>query len=176
MIDREHRLSITRQAEALGLSRGSVYYLPRPTSDADLKLMRCIDELHLDYPFAGARMLRDLLAAEGVKVGRRHAGLTRSDVHLSDPVQLFKQTGPALCRVTNLSTTRLRYMRLLRVRCIRSYSGLGSSQCEPAVSRFSHSSSCPLLRRHSSNIHLSHKLLTTPPLANARPSASTSGK
>jgi putative transposase len=74
MIDREHRLSITRQAEALGISRGSVYYLPRPTSDADLGLMRRIDELHLEYPFAGARMLRDLLAGEGVKVGRRHVG------------------------------------------------------------------------------------------------------
>ena len=56
----------------LSISRGSVYYLPRPVSAADLALMRRIDELHLEYPFAGARMLRDLLAAEGVQVGRRH--------------------------------------------------------------------------------------------------------
>lgn len=48
MIDRAHTLSITRQAEALGISRGSVYYRPRPVSDADLKLMRRIDELHLE--------------------------------------------------------------------------------------------------------------------------------
>ena len=72
MIDRGHALSITQQAEALGISRGSVYYLPRPVSERDLKLMRRIDELHLELPFAGARMLRDLLRAEGIKVGRKH--------------------------------------------------------------------------------------------------------
>lgn len=74
MIDREHKLSITRQAAALGISRGSVYYLPRSVSDDDLKLMRRIDELHLEFPFAGARMLRDLLRAEGFKAGRKHIG------------------------------------------------------------------------------------------------------
>ena len=72
MIDREHALSIGRQAKALGISRGSVYYLPRPVSDADLKLMRRIDELHLEYPFAGSRMLKGLLKAEGHEVGRCH--------------------------------------------------------------------------------------------------------
>lgn len=72
MIDRGHSLSITRQAGALGISRGSVYYLPRAVSDADLKLMRRIDELHLEFPFAGARMLRDLLRGEGSAVGRKH--------------------------------------------------------------------------------------------------------
>lgn len=71
MIDRGHALSITRQAEALGISRGTVYYLPRPVSEADLKLMRRIDELHLELPFAGARMLRDLLRNEGLTVGRK---------------------------------------------------------------------------------------------------------
>ena len=72
MIDRSHALSVTRQARELGISRGSVYYLPRPTSVADLAIMRRLDELHMDFPFAGSRMLRDLLAAEGVKVGRLH--------------------------------------------------------------------------------------------------------
>ncbi len=61
MIDPEHALSITRQAELLALSRASVYYLPRATPAADLVLMRRIDQLHLDHPFAGSRMLRDLL-------------------------------------------------------------------------------------------------------------------
>jgi putative transposase len=56
----------------VGISRGAVYYLPKPVSPADLALMRRIDELHLDYPFMGARMLRDQLAREGVPVGRRH--------------------------------------------------------------------------------------------------------
>jgi putative transposase len=72
MIDRAHDLPISKQAGALNISRGSVYYLPRPVSAADLALMRRIDELHLEFPFAGSRMLRGLLAAEGSKIGRRH--------------------------------------------------------------------------------------------------------
>jgi putative transposase len=70
MIDRAHDLPVKRQAEVLQLSRSSLYYEPRPVSAADLAVMRRIDELHLIYPFAGARMLRDLLRGEGVKVGR----------------------------------------------------------------------------------------------------------
>ena len=73
MIDRSHELPLTGQTKALGISRSSVYYLARPTSDADLALMRRIDELHLEHPFAGSRMLRDMLKAEGREVGRRHA-------------------------------------------------------------------------------------------------------
>ena len=72
MIDTKHALPITRQAELLELSRASVYYLPRVTSLVDLALMRRIDELHLNHPFAGARMLRDLPSQEGYSVGRRH--------------------------------------------------------------------------------------------------------
>jgi len=70
MIDRQHDLSITKQAEALGISRGSVYYRPRPVSAAALAVMRRMDELHLEFPFAGSRMLRDLLNKEGVEIGR----------------------------------------------------------------------------------------------------------
>ena len=69
MIDGNHALSISRQAQLAGISRGSVYYLPRPVSPADLALMRRIDELHLEHPFMGARMLRDQLNREGFKVG-----------------------------------------------------------------------------------------------------------
>ena len=72
MIDRDHDLPITHQAKLLNISRGSVYYLPRPISDADLALMRRIDELHLEHPFMGARMLRRMLQREGITVGRRH--------------------------------------------------------------------------------------------------------
>ena len=64
MIDRAHDLPITKQAEALNISRGSVYYLPRPVSEADLAIMRRLDRLHLEFPFAGSRMLRGLLVAE----------------------------------------------------------------------------------------------------------------
>ena len=72
MIDRKHPLPISRQTKAVGISRGSVYYLPRPVSDYDLELMRRIDRLHLKYPFAGSRMLRDLLRQDGFQVGRKH--------------------------------------------------------------------------------------------------------
>jgi putative transposase len=72
MIARSHDLPITLQTRELGISRGAVYYRPRQLSDADLALMRRIDELHLELPFAGSRMLRDLLAGEGIEVGRLH--------------------------------------------------------------------------------------------------------
>jgi putative transposase len=72
MIDRDHRLPVKRQAELLGISRGSVYYRPAPIPEAQLALMRRIDRLHLDHPYAGSRMLRDLLRLQGVEVGRRH--------------------------------------------------------------------------------------------------------
>ena len=70
MIDRDHDLPIKRQAEVLHLSRSTLYYRPCPLSAEDLGIMRRLDELHLNYPFAGSRMLRDFLWAEGVKIGR----------------------------------------------------------------------------------------------------------
>lgn len=63
---------MTRQPALLGLSRASVYYEPRPVAERDLALMRRLDELHLELPFAGSRRLRDLLRAEGTDVGREH--------------------------------------------------------------------------------------------------------
>ena len=72
MIDRRHKLPIKRQAEVLGMSRSTAYYKPRPVSEQDLLLMRRLDELHLNYPFAGSRMLRDLLRQQGLDVGRLH--------------------------------------------------------------------------------------------------------
>ena len=72
MIDHRHALSITQQARLLGLSRASVYYTPRAVADADLVLMRRLDALHLECPFAGSRMLRDLLRGEGQAIGRDH--------------------------------------------------------------------------------------------------------
>jgi putative transposase len=74
MIDRNHSLCVSRQAQLLKISRGAVYYVPRPIDEADLSVMRRLDRLHLEHPFMGARMLRRTLAQEGVLVGRRHVG------------------------------------------------------------------------------------------------------
>ena len=71
MIDRTHALPVVRQCHILALSRSTAYYQPQPVSDADLALMRRIDELHLAHPFAGARMLRDLLRRKGYPIGRK---------------------------------------------------------------------------------------------------------
>jgi len=67
MIDREHDLSVTKQAEILRISRGSVYYLPRPVSSEDLEIMQRLDRLHLEYPFAGSRMLRGCWLCKGAR-------------------------------------------------------------------------------------------------------------
>ena len=87
MIDRNHDLPVSRQAELLDISRSAVYYVPKPISEADLALMRRIDELHLQHPFMGARMLRRMLAQEGISVGRRHIGtlMKRLDIEALAP-------------------------------------------------------------------------------------------
>ena len=72
MIDRNHALPVIRQARALGVSRSSVYDIPQPVPAEDLNLVRRLDEMYLDHPCAGARMLWDLLRRDGVAVGRRH--------------------------------------------------------------------------------------------------------
>ncbi len=72
MIDRNAKLSLSRKAEVLGISRSSIYYKPQPVADADLKLMHRIDQQHMEFPFAGSRMLKGLLVQEGVVVGRLH--------------------------------------------------------------------------------------------------------
>jgi putative transposase len=72
MIDRGAEVTVTRQAELLALSRSSVYYTPRALSDRDLRLMRRLDELHLQWPFYGSRKLTWELRKDGNEVGRRH--------------------------------------------------------------------------------------------------------
>jgi len=58
----------------VGISRSSVYYRPKPVNTANLVLMRRMDELHLEHPFMGARMLQDQLNRAGFAVGRKHVG------------------------------------------------------------------------------------------------------
>jgi len=71
MVDREDNLAVTRQCQLLSLNRSTVYYQPKPTSDEDLKLMRRIDEMHLQRPFYGSRRIRDWLQAENHDINRK---------------------------------------------------------------------------------------------------------
>ena len=72
MIDRTHELPVTRQCKLLDVPRSTAYYQPMPESAEELALMRRIDELHLEFPFAGARMLRGMLRLDKILVGRKH--------------------------------------------------------------------------------------------------------
>ena len=113
MIDATQELSISRQAALLAISHSNLYYLPQQTSEADLALMRRMDELHLNFPFAGSRMLRDMLRLEGHRVGREHVrtlmakmgihalyrGRNTSAPHPAHPIyqkwsRLFEQLSP----------------------------------------------------------------------------------
>ena len=112
MIDRSHALPLTCQAKALGMSRGSAHYLGRPTSDVDLALMRRIDELYLEHPFAGSRMLRDMLRAEGREVGRRHVATLMKKMGVEAICRRPKTSKPGPghkihpCLLRNLAVTR----------------------------------------------------------------------
>ena len=129
MIDRDHDLPITRQAQLLGIARGTVYYQPEPISDADLALMRRIDELHLEWPFAGSRMLRDLLRRQhGIEVGRRHVrtlmrlmGIeaiyrkpNTSKKHPSHPVYPYLLRGLSIERANHVWALDITYIPMAR--------------------------------------------------------------
>ena len=93
MIHREHPLSVTRQARLLEISRGALYFQPRPTSEADLALMRRIDELHLEHPFMGARMIRR--ANQVWALDTTYITMARGFVYLAAVVDV--KSSPTLC-------------------------------------------------------------------------------
>jgi putative transposase len=95
MIDPTAKLSVSRQAIVLGISRGSVHYKPRPVSDADLKLMHGVDKLHMEFPFAGSRMLQGLLVQEGFKVGRLHVATLMKRMGIEALYRLPNTSKPA---------------------------------------------------------------------------------
>ena len=74
MIDKKASLSIVRQCRLLDLSRSSFYYHSKPVSELDIKLMRLIDEIHLELPFYGSRRIKYELRKKGYKIGRGHVG------------------------------------------------------------------------------------------------------
>jgi len=94
MIDRQHPLPVAQQCQLLEIARSSVYYVPQPVSAADLALMRQIDELHLQYPFAGSRMLRDILRLAGVSIGRKHVATLMRRIGIEALYQRPRTTTP----------------------------------------------------------------------------------
>ena len=128
MIEPAHALPVTRQAALLELSRSTVYYRPRPVSEADLALMRRLDELHLNVPFAGTRMLRAMLKLEGVAVGRQHVRTLRdtmgiaaiyrkrntSTPHPGHPVYPYLLTHLTIERPNQVWATDLTYIPMKR--------------------------------------------------------------
>ena len=94
MIDRQHPLPVVQQCKILKMARSSFYYAPRAVSAADLELMRQIDRLHLSYPFAGSRMLRDLLRQDGASVGRRHVATLMKKMGIEALYQRPRTTKP----------------------------------------------------------------------------------
>jgi putative transposase len=95
MIDRDHQLPISRQCRILSLPRSTAYYAAQPVSDENMALMRRIDKLHLEHPFAGSRMLRAMLKLEGIEVGRRHI---RTLMKMMGIEAFYRKTNTSRCR------------------------------------------------------------------------------
>ena len=128
MTDREARLPIKWQAQLLGISRGTVYYHPEPIAETELALMRRIDELHLEHPIAGSRMLRDLLRLQGLQVGRRHVStlmrrmgiqalyrkLNTSRKHPAHPVFPYALRGLSIERANQVWALDITYIPMAR--------------------------------------------------------------
>ena len=128
MITPTHALSIVRQCQLLALSRSTAYYQPTPVSAAELALMRRIDALHLDHPFAGARMLRDLLRRAGHAIGRRHVStlMTRMGItalyrkphtsarHPAHPVYPYRLRNVAITRPNHVWAADITYIPMHR--------------------------------------------------------------
>ena len=106
MIDPTAKLSVSRQATVPGISLGSVYYQPRLVSDADLKLMHRTCRLHMEFPFAGSRMLQGLLVQEGFNVGRLHVATLMKRMGRAGKRHGFERTreGGVLAQAEHLET------------------------------------------------------------------------
>jgi putative transposase len=131
MIDRDHKLPLSRQSKILELSRSSLYYKAVPVNTQDLKLMKCIDEIHLKYPFYGIRRIRDELQDQGYKIGREHVStlMKKMDIEvlyrkprLSKPhpghkVYPYLLRGMAITRANQVWATDITYLPMAKGFC-----------------------------------------------------------
>ena len=114
MIDPTAKLGVSRQTIVLGISRSSICYQPRPASDADLKLMQRIDKLHMEFPFAGSRMLQGVLVKEGFKVGPLHVATLMKCMGISRKLRRHSCTDRARLRRMPGPESRRKAAMLLR--------------------------------------------------------------
>ena len=71
MVAANATLSMRRQCELLGVNRSSLYYVPVEPDAEELEVMRRMDELHLEHPSFGSRMLTQVLKREGRVINRK---------------------------------------------------------------------------------------------------------
>ncbi len=145
MIERAHDLPIAKQVEVLHISRGSVYYRPRPVPEADLAVMLRLDRLHLEFPFAGSRMLRGLLVAEGCKIGRRHVKTLMQRMGIE---ALYRRP-----RTTKAEPGHKVYPYLLRGLSITRILRRGDGGCAGASRQAGHIQHRPGLAVHRPSLH-----------------------
>lgn len=98
MIDREHQLSVTRQAKLLDLSRAAVYYQATPVSERDLAPFRLIGEIHLDQPL-GRKHVAALMRRMGIEALCPKPGTSRESRGRGHTVY------PYLLRIMNITET-----------------------------------------------------------------------
>lgn len=122
---------MTKQAKVLGVSRGSVYYWPHPVAEGDLTLMTRLDQTHLEFPFAEARMLRALLRQEGVDMGRKHVATLMRQICVEAlyrrPRTTQRHPGHKvyLYLLRELAVTRANQVWAMEITSIPSLKGLG---------------------------------------------------
>ena len=109
-IHTEHGLPKTRRCKLLDMAHSSAYYRPSPVSEADLALMRLIDEIHLQFPFYGSRRTRDELEDRGHKVNRKRVQrlMRLMDLRALYPRRRTSQPGKGTLALQG----RQRYLRL----------------------------------------------------------------
>ena len=73
MIDTKHKLSLNKQCEVLHIAKSTLYYTPvkRFSSEADLKFLNALNEIHSEFPYYGTRRIVTALQNMGINIGRK---------------------------------------------------------------------------------------------------------